>query len=75
MSSDCISSCERRASAPRIEVIEIAMNYFGATGALWPVMPLGRQILPGLYRGLTIPGHLRRYSGTRPRAGRLGTRR
>jgi len=34
MSSDCISSCERRASALFIEVIEIPMNYFCAVGAL-----------------------------------------
>jgi hypothetical protein len=63
MSSDCTRSCERRASAPRIEAVEFPENYFEAHGAAWRVVPRRRQILPGLYRGLTIPGHLLRHWG------------
>jgi hypothetical protein len=36
------------------------------------LMPFVRQILPVIYRRLTIPGHLCRYPGTLPRAGHQG---
>jgi hypothetical protein len=43
---------------PRIQAIEISMDYFPARGRMGRLLPLARQILPGIYRRLTIPGHL-----------------
>jgi hypothetical protein len=75
MSSD--GSCHANAvpAIPRTQAVENSINYFAAIGMAWRVMPRRRQILPRLYRGLTIPGQFWRYSGTLSRAGGLGTRR
>ena len=60
MSSDRRHLCERRASARRIKLIEILKDFDsermrGAGGR--SSLPRARQILPGVYRRLTIPGH------------------
>ena len=71
MNSDCQAPCERRASVPRNQVTEMSKDYFWRAAARC-VVPCARQILPVIYRRLTIPGHLWRYSGTLPRAGHQG---
>jgi hypothetical protein len=54
MSADRTSLCQRRASAPLNQVIEKPADYFSGWAGIWRDMPCSRQILPGVYRRLTI---------------------
>jgi hypothetical protein len=46
--------CERRASASLNQVIENAADYFSMEADTRRDVPCSRQILPGVYRRLTI---------------------
>jgi hypothetical protein len=54
MSADRTSLCQRRASARLDQVVEKPADYFSTWAGTWRDMPCSRQILPGVYRWLTI---------------------
>jgi len=54
MSADRTELCQRCASASLNQVIEKSADYFSVRGGTRRDVPCSRQILPGVYRRLTI---------------------
>jgi hypothetical protein len=57
MSSDRQHPCQRHASGATTQAIEFAKDYFWRARQVGCLLPRRRQILPGIYPGLTIITH------------------
>ena len=60
--------CQRAARIKPLKCRRIIFGRRGRAGAARRLLPCARQNLPGVYRALTIPDHLWRYSGTVPQS-------